>query len=139
MKVFMEIQFAEKLPQDKQSYIDNLIDMINGIEGKFYTVEEATWQYKAENNITDEDMTTYNEHRFNIEIPPAGRTRCDDCIKFILPNTCPNDLLSLLKVKLCTEFCIVSMIGFSFLRLVTVTVRMKSGKKSLVKTRMSMR
>ena len=104
----MEIQFAEKLPQDKQSYIDNLIDMINGIEGKFYTVEEATWQYKAENNITDEDMTTYDEHRFDIEIPPAGRTRCDDCIKFILPNTCPNDLLSLLKVKLCSEFCNVS-------------------------------
>ena len=101
----MEIQFAEKLPQDKQSYIDNLIDMINGIDGKFYTVEEATWQYKAENNITDEDMKTYDEHQFDIEIPPSGRTRCDDCIKFILPNTCPNDLLSLLKVKLCSEIC----------------------------------
>ena len=23
--------------------------------------------------------------------------RCDDCIKFIIPNTCSNDLLSLLK------------------------------------------
>ena len=110
MKVFMEVQFAEKLPQDKQSYIDNLIDWINGIEGKFYTVEEATWQYKAENNITDEAMTTYKEHQFDIEIPPEGRTRCDDCIKFILPNTCPNDLLSLLKVEICFESCDVNLI-----------------------------
>ena len=94
----MEVQFAEKLPQDKQSYVDNVIDMVNAIEGKFYTVEEATWQYKAEKNITDEAVTTYMEYRFDIEIPPAGRPRCDDCIKFIQPNTCPNELLSLLKV-----------------------------------------
>ena len=106
----MEVQFAEKLPQDKQSYIDNLIDWINGIEGKFYTVEEATWQYKAENNITDEAMATYKEHQFDIEIAPEGRTRCDDCIKFILPNTCPNDLLSLLKVEICLESCDVNLI-----------------------------
>ena len=137
MKVFMEIQFAEKLPQDKQSYIDNLIDMINGVEGKFYTVEEATWQYKAENNITDEDMTIYKEHRFDIEIPPEGRTRCDDCIKFILPNTCPNDLLSLLKVDICFEIrnnAKVNMVSFP--RLDTAIVRKRSGEKFLVKTRM---
>ena len=43
--------------------------MVNSIEGKFETIEEATWQYKLENNITDEDMTIYKKSTFDIEIP----------------------------------------------------------------------
>ena len=43
----MEIQFAEKLPQDRQSIVDDVVDMITKIGGKFETVEEATWQYKV--------------------------------------------------------------------------------------------
>ena len=43
----MEIQFAEKLPQDRQSIVDDVVDMITKIAGKFETVEEATWQYKV--------------------------------------------------------------------------------------------
>ena len=103
-KVIMEVQFAQKLPQDRQLLVDTILDMIDGIDGKFYTVEEATWQYKAANNITDDTMKTYLEHQFNIETPFAGdlpkwkrETRCEDCIKFIQPNTCPNELLGLLK------------------------------------------
>ena len=96
-KVIMEVQFAQKLPQDRQSYVDDIIDMIADIGGSFKTVEEATWQYKAENNITDETMTTYLKDQFDIEIPFPGEKRCEDCIKFIQPNTCSNDLLSLLK------------------------------------------
>ena len=97
IKVMMEVQFASKLPQDRQSIVDSIVNMVNSIEGKFETIEEATWQYKLEKNITDEDMTIYKKPTFDIEIPPDGQTRCEDCIKFILPNTCSNDLLSLLK------------------------------------------
>ena len=73
IKVIMEVQFANKLPPDRQSIVDSIVGMVTDIEGKFHTVEEATWQYKLENNITDDTVTTYSEHRFDIEIPPPGR------------------------------------------------------------------
>ena len=97
VKVLMEIQFAEKLPQERQLIVDNVVSMVSAIGGKFETIEEATWQYKASKNITDENMKIYKEHRFDIEIPHQGKTRCEDCLKFIIPNSCSNDLLSLLK------------------------------------------
>ena len=53
----MEIQFAEKLPQDRQSIVDDVVDMITKIAGKFETVEEATWQYKVRFICHDEKWT----------------------------------------------------------------------------------
>ena len=97
IKVMMEVQFAQKLPSDRQAIVDSFIGMLNSIQGKFETVEEATWDYKIANNITDENVKVYKENTFEIEMPPAGQTKCADCIKFILPNTCSNDLLSLMK------------------------------------------
>ena len=97
LKVPLEIQFAAALPADRTAMVENVQQMIKTIGGKFETVEEATRAWRKSNNVTDETVTTYIKPTFSIETPARGEIRCADCIKFLLPNTCPNDLLSLMK------------------------------------------